>query len=145
MQSMTDRKAVLAVVNSGIDTYLKEGGDCQFVVKGGCMSPLLKNADHVTVRQKSHYYPGDVVAYYCPFKEMRVVHRLLGQLTLGTRRVCLIKADNQTQPDVLVARDSLLGYVTQLPTSHLLRVKCSLLFAYWIIKLTSKKIINGLH
>jgi len=138
----TDSTAEVDAANACIESYLKDGGDFTLTVKGDCMSPALHDADKIIIRRKTKYYSGDVIAYYCPYKKIHVVHRLLGVLTIQHRRRYFTKADNGDRPDALLEHHAVLGYAIDVPVNTWLRAKYFILFIYWLAASATRKAIN---
>lgn len=77
--------------------------------QGSCMAPVIANAASLHMRKACCYWPGDVVVYFCATKRCLVVHRFLGYVPTFKGIKCLIKADNGSRPDPLVAHQEVLG------------------------------------
>lgn len=100
------------------------------------MSPVLTDGEPVRVRRRAAYWPGDVVAYYCPHRDTYFIHRLLGFVRAGGARKCLVMADHAARPDTLVDYACILGRLTTIggaihPVKSATRVLSLLRYARW--------------
>ena len=135
-------------VNFHIRDILREdllpGDRAKLFIDGSCMAPVVQNRDQVTIEVKNRFYPGDIVAFYCPYNKKNFVHRLLGTINTNGGRKCLTMADNGVIPDVLVDIDDLIGKVISVSgrsaeISGFVRVKSGLRYLYWCGKLWFRK------
>ncbi|MDN5865681.1 MAG: hypothetical protein L0I62_10810 [Gammaproteobacteria bacterium] len=104
------------------------------------MDPCLKPGRPVTVRPVRRYWPGDALAYYCPYRHKYFVHRLLGYVRAGGAWKCLIMADRARRPDILVALDAIAGAVVDSPSrsqmaTPTLRIRALGRYLYWAARL----------
>lgn len=94
-----------------------EGGFFHVVVRGHCMSPLLRDGERVRVRAGAWALPGDVVAFERAAGDTGLaLHRLLGVRLSRTGLVFITQADNEVAPDPAFAFERLVG-VADLPVS----------------------------
>jgi signal peptidase I len=73
------------------------------------MHPFIQDGDVITVSQRAgdKLHPGDVVAFCSPDTGRLVIHRILA----STPRGYVLKGDNSTQTDGLMATPNILGRV----------------------------------
>ena len=93
------------------------------LVRGGCMTPTLRDGQAVHVRRRSWALPGDIVAFERGAEDPGLaVHRLLGPRPSRTGLVWVTQADNESAPDPAFARERLLG-VAEVPVSLTARAR----------------------
>lgn len=132
-------------VNDCVSHYLQEGEVVTVTVNGSCMTPSLVDGQLISVQRKVDYFPGDIVAYYCPYLKTNVVHRLLGAVPFSKRKRYFLQADKSSRPDVLVNSEQILGGALDVPVSLWTRVVCLVKNAYWICVTVSRKFWTGLR
>lgn len=131
-------------VQDGLQTMLAEEESITLSVNGNCMVPSLRDDEQVTVYHSRRYLPGDLVAYYCPRRQQRFIHRFLGYVYSKGKRKCLIMADNVKKPDPLVDADAVLGKVItrnkiNFQVSMAKRVRSVFLYGYCLPYLVIRK------
>jgi hypothetical protein len=94
-----------------LDVLTKKGKPFRFQAPGFSMFPFIRNLDDITVSPLPSGGPrvGDVVAFINPATGKLVVHRVIGTNGDGY----LIRGDNSPEPDGLIPRDNILGYVSR--------------------------------
>lgn len=100
------RKALVELLRA----VTEKGVPFRFQAPGFSMYPLIRNCDTITISPLPSDRPqlGDVVAFFRPRKSKLVVHRVIGRI-----EDCYItKGDNNGDPDGLIPRKNILGYVT---------------------------------
>jgi hypothetical protein len=123
-----------------IESGLENGEAVTLHTKGVCMSPVLEDSQVIHVRKSAVYFPGDLVAYYCPYQELRFIHRFLGYVWAGGVWNCLFLADNAIRPDTLVGIQNVLGKVVAKDYSNRgisMTQRCNSFFryCYWVVRL----------
>jgi hypothetical protein len=132
--------SVTATIRRVIETALSGGETVSFHIHGTCMSPVLQGSQHVIICKNSIYFPGDLVAYYCPYQNIYFAHRFLGCVWAGRTWKYLIMADNGSRPDTLVSKSNVLGKVfshstASLQISSIKRCYTLLRYCYWVFRL----------
>ena len=81
----------------------------RFTAKGFSMFPFIKDGDVVTIHpiDKDKLRIGDVVAVFQESSEKLMVHRLIKK----SDDICVLKGDNNPEPDEMVSIEKLLGFV----------------------------------
>ena len=94
-----------------IEVVLSKGASFRFQAKGFSMTPFIGNGDVIVVSPPSgdFFCLGEVVAFIQPETGKLVVHRVVGKV----RGAFLIKGDNMSDPDGVIPRPRILGYVTR--------------------------------
>ena len=94
-----------------LGAVMERGARFRFQARGFSMSPLIKDGDVVTVSPLLNRYPGlgDIVAVIHQKTGSLVVHRLVGK----QGGAYLVKGDNAAERDESVAKENILGWVTQ--------------------------------
>ena len=142
---LIDSSLVIKAINDCIDEGLRDGNDLSLAIKGDCMAPLLQNGGSVQIAQQSNYLPGDIVAYFCPYKKERLLHRVLGRVAFDSlikeseEQRYLIKADNGLKPDTLVRNSLILGKAVDLKVAYTKRLSCFVVNYYWQLKIYFNK------
>ena len=131
-------------IQDALKTMLAEGESITLSVNGFCMVPSLHDDEQVTVTHSLRYWPGDLVAYYCPRKQQRFIHRFLGYVYSKGQRKCLIMSDDGNKPDPLVDANTVLGKViARNKIDHQIsmakRARSVFLYGYWLIYLVIQK------
>jgi signal peptidase I len=106
-----------AAMGELIETVISRGAKFRLTVKGCSMAPFIKDRDVVTVSALpggKFYGFGKNVAFFYPGKKMLGIHRIIGRQ--GDRY--LIKGDNSRQPDGLIPKENILGYVTKVQRNN---------------------------
>ena len=100
-----------------IEAEVSRGTEFRLTVKGCSMVPFIKDKDIVTISAfpRGQFYGfGKSVAFFYPGRKMLGIHRIIGRQ--GSRY--LIKGDNSPQPDGLIPKENIIGYVTKVKRSH---------------------------
>ena len=93
------------------------GGFFHVVVRGHCMTPVLRDGERVRVRARAWALPGDIVAFERGADDTGLaLHRLLGMRLSRTGPVFITQADNEAAPDPAFALERLVG-VAAVPVS----------------------------
>lgn len=88
---------------------LARGSGLELRIRGGCMEPVLRDGERVTVRRRRLYLPGDVLAV-CTAGGL-VVHRLLGYRPRRHGWEVWTRADRAPRSDRAVPLGAVLGRV----------------------------------
>jgi signal peptidase I len=90
---------------------LAKGVPFRFKVKGFSMTPFIRDGDIVTISSltEAGLSFGRPVAFINPETRTLAIHRVVGMS--GIRY--LIKGDNALEPDGVISKDNILGYVTR--------------------------------
>lgn len=80
-------------------------------VRGSSMYPFIKDSNSITISPLTSCHPhlGDIVAFINPRTKRLIVHRVVGR----KKDHYLIKGDNNPEPDGLIPKANILGYVTK--------------------------------
>jgi hypothetical protein len=91
---------------------LAKGKAFRFRARGWSMSPFVKDGDVLTVRPLPGRdpRPGEIVAFLHPRSGQAGVHRIVGV----AGGMFLVRGDNVNQADGALARDRILGMVTEI-------------------------------
>jgi len=94
-----------------VKDILSKGVECRLQVKGYSMSPFIKNSDVVTISPMVDSSPGlgDVIAFIHPKTEKLLIHRVVWK----RGDACLLKGESGLEPDGLIKKESILGFVTK--------------------------------
>lgn len=111
------------------------------------MAPELRDqAAVVRVVHARTFLPGDVLAFYCPYQERILTHRLLGYVrSRGTWKLLTV-ADRGVRPDPLLEVPLVLGRMVGLedrrfrigPTKRLIAL---LRYLFWCGRLLSRRLV----
>lgn len=80
-------------------------------VDGGCMEPDLHHGATVQVARSRFLWPGDVVAFHCPYQKRFLMHRCLGYVRSRGAWKVMTMADRGASPDVLAELPRVLGRI----------------------------------
>ena len=83
----------------------------KLTVNGSCMAPVIEDGVAVTIKSKTFYWPGDILAVHYD-RTLIVVHRLLLPLPSLRRWKLLTKADNAFTVDALTSSGQVIGAIT---------------------------------
>ncbi len=95
-----------------LQAVLEKGKLFRFRAKGVSMRPCIKNLDVITIAPLPNNRPprlGEIVLFRNPETGKPTVHRVLGRKDKGF----LIKGDNAINPDGVIPRELILGFVTK--------------------------------
>ncbi len=94
-----------------LSAALADGEGAVLRIDGGCMTPDLAHQQPVRVERAGFFWPGDVVAFHCPYQGRLLMHRCLGYVrSRGTWKL-MTMPDRGIKPDVLVDLPRVLGRI----------------------------------
>jgi hypothetical protein len=82
-------------------------------VAGCCIEPDLLAGTAARVQRSSVYLPGDVLAFWCPHRGRRLMHRFLGYVWGRGGWGLVTMADRGARPDVPMVRCQVLSKVVE--------------------------------
>ena len=94
-----------------LKAVIEKGRYFRFQVLGFSMYPFIRDNDFITISPLVPSYPrlGDIVAFIQPATRKLKIHRIIENKEVNY----LIKGDNTFEPDGLIPRANILGYVTK--------------------------------
>lgn len=94
-----------------LSAALADGEGAMLRIDGGCMEPDLRHGAAVKVARSRFLWPGDVVAFHCPYQDRFLMHRCLGYVRSRGAWKLMTMPDNGVKPDVLVDLPRVLGHI----------------------------------
>ncbi len=94
-----------------IKAVTEKGTSLRFQAPGLSMYPFIRDSDYITISPLNTCHPqlGDVVAFILPGTGRLIVHRIVE----NKGSFYLVKGDNTPEPDGLIPKANVLGYVTK--------------------------------
>lgn len=99
-----------------VELLLAKNASARLTVKGFSMFPFIRDNDVITISPftQGNYSAGRIVAFVHPKTRKLVIHRIVGV----EKGKYLVKGDNLYQPDGLVPKGDILGYVTKVERNN---------------------------
>jgi signal peptidase I len=131
-----------------VQTSLQQGESIVVNISGSCMEPELRDGDRVTIESRSHYFPGDIVAYFSPYQETWLVHRFLGYVYADHGWKFMLMADTANKPDILVRKENIIGKAIATesdacPVRFSRRFQAITRYIFWVLKTGFGKVLSG--
>lgn len=116
MSGFVNQERNLCLSNPGqraiLQAVTSQGAFLRTTVRGTSMTPFIRDGDVLTIAPMDGYSPhvGDVVAFIKPGTDRMAIHRLIASESDGW----LVRGDNCTEPDGVIVRKDMIGYVTRI-------------------------------